>query len=101
MTDAELDLIYDTADLLMRKGNWRLIDDILEFYANSAWRQDLDLLLGWATVTHAGRKNLKNRRRFIDECMKFHKKGPDLWKGLHDDDPGMEEFWEAIGVQTK
>lgn len=97
MTNAELDMLYDTADLLMKKGNWGLIDDILEYYANSAWRQDINLLLGWATVTHCARNKLKNRPRFMEACQNFHK-DPELWKGLRTEDPGMEEFWKAIGV---
>ena len=97
MTDAELDLLYDSADSLMRKGNWCLIDDILEYYTNSVGSQDLDLLLGWATVTHVCRKKLKNRGRFIESCMAVHQ-NPELWKGLREEDPGMEEFWKAIGV---
>lgn len=84
MTNAELDMLYDTADLLMKKGNWGLIDDILEYYANSAWRQDINLLLGWATTTLACRSKLKKREMFIEQCLKFHSdpKEPDLWKDL-------------------
>ena len=81
MTDKELDELYDTADLLMRNGRWSLIDDLLEYYANAAWRMDVDLLLGWATNTLACKSKLKNRARFMEACMNFHK-DPELWKGL-------------------
>lgn len=81
MTDKELDELYDTADLLMKRGRWSLIDDILEYYANTAWRQDIDLLLGWATNTYACKSKLKNRGRFMEACMNFHKE-PKLWDGL-------------------
>lgn len=98
MTDTELDELYEIADILMKKGRWSLIDDLLEYYGNSAWRQDLDLLLGWATITNVARKKLKNRKRFMESCMNFHK-DPELWKGLWEEDTGdMTAFWKAIGV---
>lgn len=81
MTDKELDELYDTADLLMKKGRWSLIDDLLEYYAGAAWRMDVDMLLGWATVTLPAKSKLSKRVQFIDSCIKFHNE-PDLWKGL-------------------
>lgn len=81
MTDKELDELYETADLLMKKGRWSLIDDLLEYYANAAWRMDLDLLLGWATVTLPAKSKLSKRAQFIESCIKFHNE-PNLWKGL-------------------
>ena len=82
MSYKELDDLYDTADLLMKKGRWSLIDDLLEYYANSAWRQDVDMLLGWATVTLPAKSKLSKRPQFIASCVKFHHEEPDLWKGL-------------------
>lgn len=84
MTDKELDEIYDTAFLLIEHERWSLIDDLLGFYANAAWRMDVDMLLGWATVTNpiGCRAKLKNRNMFIQQCIKFHTEEPDLWKGL-------------------
>ena len=81
MTDKELDELYDTADLLMKKGRWSLIDDLLEYYAGAAWRMDVDMLLGWATVTLPAKSKLSKRVQFIDSCIKCHNE-PDLWKGL-------------------
>ena len=84
MTDADIDGIYETADLLMTKGRWSLLDDLLEFYADAAWRMPLDLLITWATVTLPAKSKLKNRGRFIEACLKFHSDhdDPNLWKGL-------------------
>ena len=84
MTDAELDELYDTADLLMKAGRWSLIDDLLMYYGLTAWRMDVDLLLGWATTTLACKSKLKNRKWFMDQCLNFYSdpKEPDLWKGL-------------------
>ena len=84
MPDKEIDDIYDTADILMKKGRWSLLDNLLEFYAMTAWRMPLDLLLTWATVTLPAKSKLKNRGQFIEACLKFHSdpNEPDLWKGL-------------------
>lgn len=81
MTDKELDEVYDNAELLIVRGRWSLIDDILEYYGNCAWRMDIDLLLAWATATNMYRAKLKNRKVFLARCMEFHK-DPDLWVGL-------------------
>jgi hypothetical protein len=81
VTAKELDDIYDTGCLLVERERWSLIDDLLEFYTNAAWRIDVDLLLAWAIITHWCRPNLKNRERFISECIKFHSE-VSLWKGL-------------------
>jgi hypothetical protein len=81
VTAKELDDIYDTGCLLVERERWSLIDDLLEFYTNAAWRIDVDLLLAWAIITHWCRSNLKNRERFISECIKFHSE-VSLWKGL-------------------
>ncbi len=84
MTDAEIDDIYEVADLLMTRGRWFLLDDLLEFYADASWRMPLDMLITWATVTLPVKSKLKNRKRFIEECLKFHSDpdDPQLWKGL-------------------
>ena len=82
MTDKELDEIYDAGCLLVERERWTLIDDLLDYYANAAWRMDVDLLLAWAIITNHGcRPKLKNRGRFISECIKFHSE-VGLWKGL-------------------
>ena len=81
MTDKELDDIYDTGCLLVERERWSLIDDLLEYYANAAWRMDVDLLLAWAIITNWYRPKFKNRGRFISECIKFHSE-VGLWKGL-------------------
>ena len=84
MTDKEIDGIYETAKLLMENGRWSLLDDLLEFYADAAWRMPLDMLVTWATVTLPAKSKLRNRGRFIDACLKFHSDpdDPQLWKGL-------------------
>ena len=84
MTDKEIDDIYETADLLIKKGRWSLLDNLLEFYAMTAWRMPLDMLITWATVTLPVKSKLKNRKWFINECLKFHSDAddPQLWKGL-------------------
>jgi hypothetical protein len=84
MTDAEIDEIYDTTELLIKKGRWSLLEDLLEFYADAAWRMPVDMLFAWATTTLPVKSKLKNRGRFIEACLKFHSdpKKPDLWKGL-------------------
>ena len=97
MTDKELDELYDTADLLMKKGRWSLIDDLLEYYANAAWRMDIDMLMGWATVTNVCRSKLKNRKRFMEACMNFHKE-EGLWDGLYEDDTDPVPFLKSIGL---
>lgn len=97
MTEKELDELYDTAYLLMRTGRWSLIDDLLEFYAGAAWRMDIDLLLGWATVTNVARSKLKNRKRFLGQCMRFHNR-EGLWKGLYEDDTDPIPFLKSIGL---
>lgn len=97
MTDKELDELYEIADLLMKKGRWSLIDDLLEYYANTAWRMDLDMLLGWATATNVCRSKLKNRKRFLEACMNFHH-DPELWKGLWEEDTDPIPFLKSIGL---
>ena len=81
MTDKELDELYDTGCLLVARERWSLIDDLLEYYANAAWRIDIDMLLAWAIITNWCRPKLKNRERFIESCIKFHSE-VGLWKGL-------------------
>lgn len=84
MTDKEIDDIYAAADLLMKKGRWSLLDELMEFYADTAWRMPLDILITWATVTLPVKSKLKNRQWFIEECLKYHSDpdDPQLWKGL-------------------
>ena len=79
MSAFELDELYDTADLLIKKGRWSLIDDLLEYYGNAAWRMDPDLLLGWAKVTLPVKNKLSKRVQFIESCIKFNN-APELWK---------------------
>lgn len=81
MTNKKLDKLYDAAEFLIKNEQWSIIDDLLEFYANSAWRQDIDLLIAWATLTLCARKKFKNRSYFIKSCKKFYN-DPKLWKGL-------------------
>ena len=81
MTDKELDDIYDTGCLLVERERWTLIDDLLDYYANAAWRMDIDLLLALAIITNHCRPKFKNRGRFIEQCIKFHSE-VGLWKGL-------------------
>ena len=102
MTDAELDDIYDTADLLMKAGKWSIIDDLLQYYGNAAWRMDIDLLMSWATVTNVCRNKLQKRKYFMIRCMEFHSdpKSPDLWKGLWEDDTDPTEDLKKLGFRT-
>ena len=84
MTTKEIDDIYETTGLLIKKGRWSLLDNLIEFYADTAWRMPLDMLVTWATATLLVKSKLKSRKRFIDNCIKFHwnAKEPSLWKGL-------------------
>ena len=82
MTVKELDELYDTARLLIDHGRYALIDDLLEYYSNAAWRMNVNDLLGWATVTLPVKSKLSKRARFIESCIKFHNDEPNLWKGL-------------------
>ena len=84
MTDKELDELYNIADSLIKAERWSFIDDLLDYYANSAERRDVDFLLGWATVTIPCKSKLKSRVRLVEQCLKFHSdpKEPELWKGL-------------------
>ena len=80
MTDGELDELFGAAKLLLMAGHWSVVNDLLEHYANAAWRMDVDLLLGWTITTLTVKDKLSKRARFIEECIKFH--DPKLWKGL-------------------
>ena len=84
MTNAEIDDMYEFGDLLMQSGRWSVLDDLLEFYADAAWRMPLDMLITWATITLPAKSKLKNRGRFIEACLKFHSdpNQPSLWQGL-------------------
>ena len=82
MSNTELDELYDTANLLIKKERWSLIDDLMEYYSNAAWRMNVNDLLGWATVTLPVKSKLSKRARFIESCIKFHNDEPNLWKGL-------------------
>lgn len=79
--DQELDQIYDLVDDLMYRDKWYVLDTILEYITSNAWRYDIDILVGWATVTFAGKNKLEKRKGFLDKCKKIY---PDdnLWKGL-------------------
>lgn len=74
MTDKDLNDLYDIANVLIKKRQWSLIDNLLEFYATSAWRQDIDILLVWLTITLNVKDKLKNRSRLMNACQKFHTK---------------------------
>lgn len=84
MSGLEINEVYDAASLLIENERWSLIDDLLNYYANAAWRINADLLLVWAQITFpiGCSCNLKNRRRFIEQCMKFHNDKSSLWKSL-------------------
>lgn len=81
MTDKELDEIFDAVDMLMTRGHWNFLDEILQNLTPKIWRSDVDKLVGYATITLAGKSNLPSRPRFIEECKRYHhEKG--LWTGL-------------------
>lgn len=81
VTDQQLDEIYDLADELMRKDRWCVLDTIIEYITEIAWRCDLDILLAWATSTLAGKHKLEKRKDFLNKCKELY---PDenLWNGL-------------------
>ena len=80
-TDADLDDIYDTIDLLMRNGKWNLLNELFQIWEQQAWRTDLDRLLGYATASFPAKSKIPSRRAFIEKCKVLHPEA-ELWKGL-------------------
>jgi hypothetical protein len=81
-TDQQLDEIYDLSDELMRKDCWFVLDTIIEYLTEHAWRYDVTILVGWSTATLAGKHKLEKRKEFLDKCKKLYP-DKDLWKGLN------------------
>lgn len=72
MTNSELNEVYDTINILIKAGKWSILDDLLLYYGNAAWRMDVRLLMIWTTSTFSYRSKLNNREYFITQCSKFH-----------------------------
>lgn len=80
-TDQDVDEIYDLTDRLMYKGRWNVLDKILEYITEYAWRYDVLLLVTWATATLAGKEKLEKRKEFLNTCRQLHT-NEEIWKGL-------------------
>ena len=80
----ELDVIYYAIDLLMKNGQWEFLDGVIHDLIIKVWRMDIDILMGYATVTLPGKSKLPSRKVFMEQCIRLHSdpKEPDLWKGL-------------------
>ena len=81
ITQAELDDVYDTINILMKNSKWGLLTSLFECWEMMAWRTDLDILLGYATASLPGKSNIRSRAKFIETCKRLHP-DPELWKGL-------------------
>jgi hypothetical protein len=81
VTDKNLDEIYDAMDTLQKGGHFYFINKFLILQTPGIWREELDILLAYATTTLACKSKLPDRTRFIDECKRFHY-DDELWKGL-------------------
>lgn len=77
----ELDKIHDAIDVLMKNGCWDFLNDYLLDLRMKAWRTDINLLVGYATVTLPSKSKLPNRKLFVDTCKKLYP-DPELWEGL-------------------
>ena len=79
--DARRDDINDAMELLMKAGHWKFIDGIFEDLIFRVWRTDIDILLGYATISLPSKRKIPHRKFFMAECRLRY---PDekLWKGL-------------------
>lgn len=83
-TDAALDLIYDSVDELMRKGEMALLDGVLTKLEPAGL--SVDLLLGILTATLPARTRLPARRSLFPRAERILKDRGEyqegLWTGL-------------------
>jgi hypothetical protein len=83
-TDAALDLIYDSVDALMRKGQFSKLDSILS--GSSVANLTVDVLLGLLTATLPARNRLVSRKpmflRIEDTLKERGQLDPGLLAGL-------------------
>lgn len=80
-TDKQLDELYDIIDKLMTEGDWWLLNHLFYSWGSPESTATLDIRLGIATATLAGKSKLPNRKMFLDKCKKLYP-DPELWKGL-------------------
>jgi hypothetical protein len=81
VTNSQLDALYDAIDCLLKNGSFEFLDDVIKDKLPQIWRMDLDILLGWATVTLPAKSKLPSRKLFIETGKRYHP-NKKLWKGL-------------------
>lgn len=80
-TDNVLDIIYDYINDLMRKHKWGILNQEILNITQNITKIDLDILLGIATASLAGRGKIPCRGAFIQKCYDLYPE-KELWKGL-------------------
>ena len=64
--DKRLDEIYNKVDDLLLAGKFEEVDKLLSYI--DVRNTNIDILLGWLTITLAARSKLKNRANFFFQC---------------------------------
>jgi hypothetical protein len=79
-TSAALDLIYDSVDDLLRKGNFDQLDSMLAAFPIA--ELSVDMLLGILTATLPAKSRLPSRGKLFKEIEKTLKERNELEEGL-------------------
>lgn len=79
--DAQMDIIYDHTDLLMRTGDWQILNNELDDIVLNFDDISLDCLLGVVCSTLPGSHDLASRPYLVAKCKERYPE-PGLWQGL-------------------
>jgi hypothetical protein len=67
MTNGDIDVIFSIVDDCFNAGKFEIVDNILDMDPS---RMSQTMILSILTTTLAAKSELKNRRRFYEECEK-------------------------------
>jgi len=78
--DIKLDEVYDTVDILSKKGYWSILDTMLLDLAFRVWRVDIDILMGYLTATLPVKDKIPAREYLLSECKRMRRET--FWDGI-------------------